>query len=1139
MTGIDLGDKLTPEHDIIRNYGWNNAGVKYIEDGTAYANSLGIYGGLSAGGDPSNVSYRGWRLADNKWHVMQANNYLLEDSLCVADTGNSLLPPGSARMFHIVYDGPARFKNNHLVGFNREDTELFRNSGASFKHTNPLHEGFTFDPAGPPHSSLLDYNIRTRPGPLGIQPRSWSMAVYDVDGSVSGRACSTIISNHSFMRTSTDYRPANWTNTYRSNHRFAYTTLGGANYGTEFPDITVTRQKSGEPDVPLYYSHLFDFQMELPLIVNEGYFYSYQFHSVPSQKSFTYGIGNVNAGDFVKVRFRDLARMGGLNLTPFGGVSLANVSSKQALDGAVTSAYFKDTATGDLWVKWFAVFTGAQQETRFNVAWTGNEAVTVADTDGDGMGDLEETVALRDPLKAELQFEFNSPVKTPPDGWSTYCGTGVENGAGELQMQSSGIDPQIYRRDFHFNGSEVDAILVRYKSTASGRLQLFWANEDGDFASWRRADTAFSYVANSGYKIAVFNLKDHPEWLGKRITGLRVDTVNGAGATTWIDWIRSADETSDMDGDGTGDLEEVAAGRDPANCSDLAFEFNKPIVSGSFDWSCGNIAPPVSNGAGQVVLTATTGDPQFRRDRLQFPGSKVPTLTVRYKASASGRLQLFWSSEDGGFSGVRSLLASSSYVAGTDYQIAVFNLAANAQWTGKQISALRFDTIGGAGDVTWIDWIRATAPGVVALRDAVVKSAAPTLLKPDIGLEFDSKRPGLPVGWTTSGTKKCIENGSGFLQVKSSGNHPLVRREDLSIDGSDAEAVLVRYKASAAGRLRLSWWQENGDVEPSGSVDSEFSYVENTGYQIAVFNLAKNPQWSGKQISALSLRAIAGAGVTTWIDWIRTANRKTDFDGDGMGDLEEAAKFRDPSTARDLAFEFDSESLQAPVGWSLRGISKAKETGGGALRVVSSGKDPQLVQSGVHFKGSEIETLFVRYKASAAGKLKLYWHDQTSGFSASQCALADRSYVSGSGYEIAEFNLGIQPGWSKKVISGLRLDLINGADNQTCVDWIRAGFGSYPPEVPRNLTGSGGITGPDDLLRKNYESKVNASGGEDVALSFDVQDGVHYRMMASRDGSLGSWVEVNQFTADKNERIEMLYSSKEQKLFYEVVMDTP
>ena len=52
-------------------------------------------------------------------------------------------------------------------------------------------------------------------------PRVWNVVLYDEDGSFSGAANSSIVSNHPMMLVGDEFQPSNWVNAYRSPHKFA------------------------------------------------------------------------------------------------------------------------------------------------------------------------------------------------------------------------------------------------------------------------------------------------------------------------------------------------------------------------------------------------------------------------------------------------------------------------------------------------------------------------------------------------------------------------------------------------------------------------------------------------------------------------------------------------------------------------------------------------------------------------------------------------------------------------------------------------------------------------------------------------------------------------------------------------------
>ncbi len=813
-TGLDVSDGLTADHDIDSNLGTQYPTGIVVENSTLYANYTGIYTGLTDGSDPSLTTFRGFKMSDNAHHLMMAQNCLVDDVIAVADSGlglfkfaaDGVIPNGGLKAFHRSYDGPTRVSNAYLVNFNAADATMFSNNGASFKHTNAPFTNITFSHAGTPRSNLYDYSNRPNgPGPQGYQnPRTWMMSLRDVDGSVAGLANSSIITNNPFMRTSTDFQPSNWTNTFRSTHKFAYTTVNvSATYG-DYADMTVTRERTGEASANLYYSHLFLVQVELPLIVNEDYFYTYQLHTLPAGKLIQFGIGDVAVNDFVKFRVRDIGKLAGLQVNyanPGQTGSLAPCTTKSALDAASVSSYFTDVTTGDVWVKFFNQSTMAHLRTLIRATWTGTPSgttITAVDTDGDGVTDYQEAlgsagdyvVDVRDPMVTnDMKFTFDTPGNL--EGWVP---TGVSPAAtvsgGELVATSATNDPYFTKTGFNFKGSDIPGIYVRYRSDTSGTLQLFWSNETGGINSTRSISASASYTANSGYKIAFFNLASHPEWAGKTIKSLRLDTLGVAGKITWLDWIKASLGTADSDGDGNLDANELATGNDPENAIDLRFEFN---VDNDFQgWARTNITTAASVTGGSLLATSTNNDPQLARTGFNFSGSAVTSITVRYQADIGGSLQLYWANENGSYSAARLVTASPVYIANAGYKVATFDLSTHAEWVGKSIKALRLDTLAGANKFTQIDYIRgngataAALPGQNLMAPTGQQLTADGLLKPSISAMQKISSGGTRLGLS-------IDAQAGIT-------YRLMASPDLSVG---SWRLVNTYTATTAGRVEI------------------------------------------------------------------------------------------------------------------------------------------------------------------------------------------------------------------------------------------------------------------------------------------------------------------------------------------------
>jgi hypothetical protein len=168
-----------------------------------------------------------------------------------------------------------------------------------------------------------------------------------------------------------------------------------------------------------------------------------------------------------------------------------------------------------------------------------------ANSDGDGLSDKDELEYGLDPYSAsDLRYEFGEYGE---GGWGP-ANEGLEvdpNHEGAYKTVDGVGSPQIRHRDYDlvsFEGNDISTLRVRYKSDGSGTLNLYWGNENGGFDAARLLSATTSYTANSGYTEAVFDVGSHVEWAGHTINRLRLNTINAASSTTWVDWIRAGNQ---------------------------------------------------------------------------------------------------------------------------------------------------------------------------------------------------------------------------------------------------------------------------------------------------------------------------------------------------------------------------------------------------------------------------------------------------------------------------------------------------------------------------------------------------------------------------------------------------------------------
>jgi hypothetical protein len=391
-------------------------------------------------------------------------------------------------------------------------------------------------PASPPRTVLEDFDIRPVSGAHANHPghpRYWSIVLRDVTGGISGKANTSIVSNHPFMRVGDEYRPPNWERAYRSDHRFALSRL---TYNVPFeqtPNVTCTREKAGTAPASVFYidDNGYHEWHQLPFIVNEGFEYTYAYASLPAVKVVTMNMEDATAGDNYLAHFKDFGKLGGLSLSSSQSGFTAH-SSLASLRGSSTSGYYLQPG-GDLSIK--AVATGRNQS--FTLSWSTDFAVPPLDTDGDQMTDSAEINSSRHPFDAaDLGAEFLTAGGF--EGWTGFGNiTGQAVSGGVLTGTSSNNgDAQIVNSTYHFSASRVPVLQVRMRATQNTGVQIFFATSTQPGFSGTRVASA-TYSGNGAWQTLTFDMASQFDWAGT-ITDLRLDPVSGVGIPFDIDWIR-------------------------------------------------------------------------------------------------------------------------------------------------------------------------------------------------------------------------------------------------------------------------------------------------------------------------------------------------------------------------------------------------------------------------------------------------------------------------------------------------------------------------------------------------------------------------------------------------------------------------
>lgn len=348
------------------------------------------------------------------------------------------------------------------------------------------------------------------------------------------------------------------------------------------------------------------------------------------------------------------------------------------------------------------------------------------ESDGDGILDSLEQSIGRDPFDARVLFTFAAL-----DDWTSNNVLNPAISAGSFTGSAATGDPLINRSGLSFPGTASDTVRVRITGSIASAVHFYWGNsEAGGISETRRLNA--SYTTPGQPQTLTFSAGTHADWMGKTITRIRVDPLNGASAaneTFSIDWIAITngdfdndtlsdasegdadldDDTLpnftdlDLDGDGTSDTAEIAAGRDRSDGVPL---FDFATNADPEGWSPNTQFINTSITGGLYQGTSDGGDSQILKSGFSFAAAPITSFIVRTQTTAGGAMQLFWRrSDDAGFTAARSL--SQPISASTSPRYRRFPVGTNADWTGR-ITDLRYDPITVTGATVSIDFIRAS-----------------------------------------------------------------------------------------------------------------------------------------------------------------------------------------------------------------------------------------------------------------------------------------------------------------------------------------------------------------------------------------------------------------------------------------------
>lgn len=207
--GIEpVGNSVFDKDEVIPNFGWEPETLTTpsapapgtFREFTAWGCPVGIYAGTSfdtslryfvTDGTSETVTFTGSIVADCDRQLQLADYVAIEDSMFLADSGNSLRSTDGSPRCVSLYDGSFRLAGCHFVNFHVWPTFIIQPQGAATLHANSSSMDGTHAPGPLPHFAGVDYTA------VSGHPEQWGWTVVD-DGTLSG-VQGTLTSNHPMM----------------------------------------------------------------------------------------------------------------------------------------------------------------------------------------------------------------------------------------------------------------------------------------------------------------------------------------------------------------------------------------------------------------------------------------------------------------------------------------------------------------------------------------------------------------------------------------------------------------------------------------------------------------------------------------------------------------------------------------------------------------------------------------------------------------------------------------------------------------------------------------------------------------------------------------------------------------------------
>ncbi len=130
-------------------------------------------------------------------------------------------------------------------------------------------------------------------------------------------------------------------------------------------------------------------------------------------------------------------------------------------------------------------------------------------------------------------------ISADPAGWYPLNQMkGLDSAGTTLKGTATGGDPSLERYDMCFQGDRNQTIVIRAKAESGKMIALYWCSNDTNTMDETKS-IHLPLIADGKFHDYVFKVGSDPDWIGKTISGLRIDpTEGGPGGPFEIELIK-------------------------------------------------------------------------------------------------------------------------------------------------------------------------------------------------------------------------------------------------------------------------------------------------------------------------------------------------------------------------------------------------------------------------------------------------------------------------------------------------------------------------------------------------------------------------------------------------------------------------